>query len=81
VQNQTAHNTIGGHDDDNYNGDTEHDELSNNNNAGDRRCQPANQRGRIQKPHCCEVHNQDDSFAKIKFTNRHSMVNIILMLI
>jgi fructose-1,6-bisphosphatase len=42
VQNQPVHNTIGGHDDDNYNGDTEHDELSNNNNARDRRRQPAN---------------------------------------
>jgi hypothetical protein len=68
AQNQPTHNTIGGYDFDNYSGDTEHDELSNNNNVGDRRRQPANQRGRIQQPHRCEVCNQDDTFVKIKFT-------------
>ncbi|XP_062179398.1 uncharacterized protein LOC133884007 [Phragmites australis] len=68
VQGQAAHSEIDEQGDADYAGDTEHEELPNNHNARDHHRWRANQQGMRQNQHRREVRNQDDSFAKVKFT-------------
>jgi hypothetical protein len=68
VQGQAAHSEIDEQGDADYAGDTEHEELPNNHNARGHCWRRANQQGMHQNQHRREVRNQDDSFAKVKFT-------------